>query len=368
MSPIAADHAHDDFDAATPRAGRAPLCEAAGQAFGVSVGRMHSTSPSARTPAAAASWPFPRRAICRRHPLADPQPQRPHRIRPRRYRRCPQGPHRARAVARSLRGPQPPGAVALRRSCFQRVSFPSTPADQVTSPMEIRDETPSDFPATEFLLQAAFGGPYEAALVRYYGANATRSESVLTPHSGDERPKQPRRPLRAVRSEETPGDPRRRDHPARAPGPCPKNSLVHVDATLKLLDPDYDSDTIRPKRIPQRIQLFRQGELGRLILGALREAEGELRTQEIVAVRPGAGGHGEGARKAMGQRVRANLAYLERREKVQQDGTRHSRALGPRLRPACVITQACVARDGVTPHWSRCAAAAFVVAPKGVTL
>jgi hypothetical protein len=99
-----------------------------------------------------------------------------------------------------------------------------------------------------------------------------------------------------------------------------KDSLVHVDATLKLLDPDYDSDTIRPKRIPQRIQLFRQGELGRLILGALRDGGGVLTTQEIVAAVLRAGGHGEGARKAMGQRVRANLAYLERRRKIGKSG------------------------------------------------
>ena len=186
--------------------------------------------------------------------------------------------------------------------------------------MQIRDETPSDFPAIESLLQAAFGGPYEAALVRYYGANATRSESPHTPHSGDERPKQPRcryalsalRKRRAILAAEI----IQLERQVRAR----KNSLVHVDATLKLLDPDYYFDTIRPKRIPQRIQLFRQGELGRLILGALRDAECELGTQEIVASVLRAGGHGEGARKAMGQRVRANLAYLERREKVRKTG------------------------------------------------
>jgi len=80
---------------------------------------------------------------------------------------------------------------------------------------------------------------------------------------------------------------------------------VDVDTTLKLLDPDYDSGTVRPKRIPQRIHLFRQGELGRLILDALRDADGELGTQEIVSAVLRAGGHGEGARKAMGQRARA---------------------------------------------------------------
>jgi hypothetical protein len=100
-----------------------------------------------------------------------------------------------------------------------------------------------------------------------------------------------------------------------------KDSLVHVDATLKLLDPEYDSDTVRPRRIPQRIRLFRQGELSRLILGTLREADEELSTQQIVTAVVRAGGHGEGARKAMGQRVRANLAYQQRRGKVAKSGS-----------------------------------------------
>ena len=99
-----------------------------------------------------------------------------------------------------------------------------------------------------------------------------------------------------------------------------KDSLGHVDATLKLLDPAYDSDTIRPSRIPKRIRLFGQGELGRMILGTLREAEGELGTAQIVSALLRAGGHGEGARKAVAQRVRGNLAYQERRAKVTKTG------------------------------------------------
>ena len=100
-----------------------------------------------------------------------------------------------------------------------------------------------------------------------------------------------------------------------------KASLGHVDATLKLLDPGYDAGTVKPRRIPQRIRLFRQGELGRLILGALRDADGELSTAQIISALVKAGGHGEGARKAMGQRARANLAYLLRRGKVAKSGT-----------------------------------------------
>lgn len=40
-----------------------------------------------------------------------------------------------------------------------------------------------------------------------------------------------------------------------------KELLVHVDATLRLLDPAMDIDAIPNKRPPQRIKLFRQGEL-----------------------------------------------------------------------------------------------------------
>ena len=97
--------------------------------------------------------------------------------------------------------------------------------------------------------------------------------------------------------------------------------MVHVDASLKLLDPSIQIDSIPNKRRPpQRIRLFRQGELGRLILGALRDADEPIRTQAIISTVVAAGGHGESARAAMGQRVRANLAYLERRGKVLKNG------------------------------------------------
>ena len=72
-----------------------------------------------------------------------------------------------------------------------------------------------------------------------------------------------------------------------------KDSLVHVDATLKLLDPDYDSGTVRPKLLPKNITLFRQGELGRLILGALREADGPLSTAQVATAVLDAGGTGK---------------------------------------------------------------------------
>ena len=100
-----------------------------------------------------------------------------------------------------------------------------------------------------------------------------------------------------------------------------KESLVHVDATLKLLDPSIETDAIPNKRITKRVKLFRQGELGRMILGALRKTDGlALSTAEIVSDVLDAGGHGEAARPTLTPRVRGNLAYLQRRRKVAKSG------------------------------------------------
>ena len=103
-----------------------------------------------------------------------------------------------------------------------------------------------------------------------------------------------------------------------------KEMLVHVDATLRLLDPELHVEGIPPKRAPKHINLFRQGELGRLILGALREAQRPLHASEIVGHIIKIGGHGESARYALSQRVRSNLAYLERRGVIAKLGDRTS--------------------------------------------
>ena len=83
-----------------------------------------------------------------------------------------------------------------------------------------------------------------------------------------------------------------------------KESLGHVDATLRLLDPSVDIDAIPNRRRPKRIKLFRQGELGRLILGVLRNADTPQSTAAIVSGVLAAGGHGDRARPTMAPRVR----------------------------------------------------------------
>jgi hypothetical protein len=46
--------------------------------------------------------------------------------------------------------------------------------------------------------------------------------------------------------------------------------LLHLDATIRLLDPDAAPEAIRPKRIVQRDGWFGLGELPRLVLDTLR--------------------------------------------------------------------------------------------------
>jgi hypothetical protein len=100
-----------------------------------------------------------------------------------------------------------------------------------------------------------------------------------------------------------------------------KEALGHVDATLRLLDPSVDVDAIPNKRIVKRIKLFRQEQLGRMIVGVLREAHAPIGTHAIVAAILRAGGYGPGARSALMPRVRGNLAYLHRRQKVIKSGS-----------------------------------------------
>ena len=100
-----------------------------------------------------------------------------------------------------------------------------------------------------------------------------------------------------------------------------REALGHVDATLRLLDPSVDPKEIPNKRYPKRVKLFRQGELGRMILGVLRDGDGEsLSTAAIVTGILRAGGHGEAARATVAPRVRGNLGYLHRRLKVDKSG------------------------------------------------
>lgn len=100
-----------------------------------------------------------------------------------------------------------------------------------------------------------------------------------------------------------------------------REMLIHVDATLKILDPSIEVDAIPNKRPPQRIKLFRQGELGRMIIDAMRRSGPDpVSVAQITSVLLDMGGHGEGARPTVAARVRSNLAYLRRRGRAVRTG------------------------------------------------
>ncbi len=85
-------------------------------------------------------------------------------------------------------------------------------------------------------------------------------------------------------------------------------SLAHVDACLRLLDPATEPESLPLKRTPKHIKLFRQGELGRLDLDVLGNADTPESTQEIVGAILDAGGRGKSATPSVMPRVRGNLA------------------------------------------------------------
>ncbi|WP_072372696.1 hypothetical protein [Hyphomicrobium sp. NDB2Meth4] len=90
-----------------------------------------------------------------------------------------------------------------------------------------------------------------------------------------------------------------------------------------MLDPSISVDDIPNKRLPKHVNIFRQGELSRLVVGVLREADGRpLSTLEIVAAIMEKEGIGSDAKVAIRARVRSNLAYLERSGKVAKVGNR----------------------------------------------
>ena len=98
------------------------------------------------------------------------------------------------------------------------------------------------------------------------------------------------------------------------------SQLDHVDACLTIFEPGFDIKAIGIKRPRKRVKLFRQGELGRLIIDALRRAGKPLGTHEITSALLDASGYGESARAGLGPRVRGNLAYQERRGTVKSAG------------------------------------------------
>jgi len=59
-------------------------------------------------------------------------------------------------------------------------------------------------------------------------------------------------------------------------------NVDHLDATLRLFDPDYDVSSVKPKGFRTANPWFAQGEIARLALDTLRTATGPLSTCDIA--------------------------------------------------------------------------------------
>lgn len=100
-----------------------------------------------------------------------------------------------------------------------------------------------------------------------------------------------------------------------------RRELAQVDAALRLLDPSYAPSQIAPKKAIKYLNIFRQGELGRLIIGVLRAADGPMSNLEIAQIILDRGGFDHSLWTAIRRRCRANLAYLEDQGRVAKIGT-----------------------------------------------
>ena len=61
-----------------------------------------------------------------------------------------------------------------------------------------------------------------------------------------------------------------------------RGSLTHLDATMRLFDPDLLSQDADPAPQRERVSWFRPGECRRLIYDALRDAPQPLATRELA--------------------------------------------------------------------------------------
>ena len=59
-------------------------------------------------------------------------------------------------------------------------------------------------------------------------------------------------------------------------------SLVHLDATMRLFDPDIRPEAIRPRQPRAHNDWFRPGECLRLIYDVLRDAEQPVTTRDLA--------------------------------------------------------------------------------------
>lgn len=90
-----------------------------------------------------------------------------------------------------------------------------------------------------------------------------------------------------------------------------RRDLAKVDDILRILAPGADPTKISPKKAIKYLNVFRQGELGRLIVAVLRARGCPMTNLEIADLILKRGGFSQELWAPIRRRCRANLAYLE---------------------------------------------------------
>jgi hypothetical protein len=99
-----------------------------------------------------------------------------------------------------------------------------------------------------------------------------------------------------------------------------RRELSKIDDALLILAPGKDPAAIPPKRPLKYRNLFRSGELGRIILGVLRSEQRPLTNIEVGRIVFQRGGFSRRLWEPILRRTRANLAYLEAQGRACRSG------------------------------------------------
>jgi hypothetical protein len=100
-----------------------------------------------------------------------------------------------------------------------------------------------------------------------------------------------------------------------------RSDLVKVDDVLRMLAPAKDPTQIPPRKAIKYLNVFRQGELGRLIIAVLRSHGGPMTNLEIANLILDRGGFAQELWTAIRRRCRANLEYLGAQGRVVKIGS-----------------------------------------------
>lgn len=95
--------------------------------------------------------------------------------------------------------------------------------------------------------------------------------------------------------------------------------LDNVDATIRLFDPEIDLEEIRPNPLPPRHSAYK-GEMGRIVLGAIRDAGRPMTSKELtfhVMAERGLNVHDKRLVRIIQKRVGACLKHYRERNVLQ---------------------------------------------------